>query len=117
MGIGGFLDQEGIDRAAFTDQGHVRLHLFIERLQISQVGGAGKVPVVGVADNEIEDVFPLGQDQDSGVPGLGPDFDNLVGLGLDAKDARGLSCRLFGGRSARTRRRSATADEKDSEGK
>ena len=55
------------------------------------------MPVVGVADNEIEDVFPLGQDQDSGVPGLGPDFDNLVGLGLDAKDARGLSCRLCAG--------------------
>ena len=59
------------------------------------------MPVVGVADNEIEDVFPLGQDQDGCVPGLGPDFNNLVGLGLDAKDARGLSCRLCAGRRGR----------------
>ena len=87
VGIGGFLHQEGIDRAAFANQRHVGPDLLIEGLEVSEIGRSRQVPVLGIADNEVQDVFTRGQDQDGCVTGLGPNLDDLIGLGLDAENA------------------------------
>ena len=51
-------------------------------LREGQISGPGQVPVLGISHDKIQHVFRRGKHDDGGVPGLGPNPDDLI-LGLD----------------------------------
>ena len=70
--------EEGIDPAGLANQGDVGFHPGCNRFQERHIRRAGQMPVLGIPDNEIEDVFVLRQNDDGGVPHLGLDIDELI---------------------------------------
>ena len=79
--------EEGIDPAGLANQGDVGFDPCCNRFQERHIRRAGQMPVFGIPDNEIEDVFVLRQNDDGGVPHLRLNIDQLIDTGdrLDAQ--------------------------------
>ena len=79
--------EEGIDPAGLANQRDVSFHPRCNGFQERHIRRAGQMPVLGIPDNEIEDVFVLRQNDDGGMPHLRLDIDELIDTGdrLDAQ--------------------------------
>ena len=79
--------EERIDSAGLANQGDVGFHPGCNRFQERHIRRTGQMPVFGIPDNEIEDVFTLRQDDDGGMPHLRLNVDELIDAGdrLDAQ--------------------------------
>ena len=85
----GFLDKENIDLSARANESDVGCQVLGEGFEIRDIGGAGKVPVIAIADYEIEDLLGPGQNDNGRVADLGTDPGNLVVRFGNTKDAGG----------------------------
>ena len=79
--------EERINPPGLANQGDVGFDTGGNRLQERHVRRAGQMPVLGIADNKIEDVFAFRQDDDRGMPHPGLDIEKLIDTGdrLDVK--------------------------------
>ena len=79
MRLAGLLgDKEGIDTAAFADQGDVGVDALADRFQKGEIGRSGQVPILGVAYHKIENVLASRKLNHSGVPNSGADTHDLI---------------------------------------
>ena len=70
--------EEGINPSGLADQGDVGFDTACNRFQERHIRRAGQMPVFGIPDNEIEDVFGLRQNDDGGMPHLRLNVDELI---------------------------------------
>ena len=80
MGRGvAFGDEERIDPAALADERDVGSHAFPDGFEEREIGGAGQVPVFGIAHHEIENVLAWRELDHGRVPDAGGNVDDLIG--------------------------------------
>ena len=75
-------DEERVDATGGANQRDVGSHALGDGFEEGQISGPGQVPVLGISHDKIQHVFRRGKHDDGGVPGLGPNPDDLI-LGLD----------------------------------
>ena len=91
--------KERIDPAALADERDVGVDALADGFQEGEICGAGQVPVLGIADNEVEDVFVGRQLNDGGVPDARVDLDDLIGRVLYLQNGRGRAAGRSGASS------------------
>ena len=79
--------EERINPSGLANQRDVGFHTRCNRFQERHIRRAGQMPVFGISDNEIEDVFVLRQNDDGGMAHLGLNVHELIDTGdrLDAQ--------------------------------
>ena len=85
---GSFGDEERVDPAALADERDVGGDAFADGFEKGEIGRAGQVPVLRVADHEVEDVLARRELNHSGVPDARGDGDDLIGRVLYLQDGR-----------------------------
>ena len=87
-GGGSFGDEERVDPAALADERDVGGDGFADGFQKGEIRRAGQVPVLAVADNEVEDVLVRRELDHGRVPDAGGDADDLIGCVYDLQHGR-----------------------------
>ena len=80
-------DEERVDPPGRAHERDVGGDTLGDGFEEGQISGPGQVPVLGISDDKIQHVFRRGKHDDGGVPGLGPNPDDLI-LGLDDAEHR-----------------------------
>ena len=98
-------DQERVDPPRFADEGDVRGRVRGEGLQERDVRRARQMPVLRVADHEVQDVLAGGEHNDRRVTDLGAEpVDPVLALLRDRHPEEGVVILLLRGGPGRERR-------------